>query len=91
MSNTDGNPASAGFSGFEGMVWAVARTPVTEPYPCRCAEAKYGECSPAWCPCAGRSDVLPAPCCSGRFGPAEHVAGQRAWREKRAREGKPVS
>lgn len=84
-STNQGSPASAGFSGFSGMVWAVAGTPVTEPYPCRCHERKGKTCSAAWCPCAGRIDVLPEPCCSGRLGPAEHVAAMRAWREEQVR------
>lgn len=76
----NGNPAPAGFPG----VWAIAGTPVGEPYPCRCAERLGDACSAAWCPCAGRVDVLPAPCCSGRLGAAEHVEAQREWRIKRA-------
>ena len=68
-------------------VWAVTGTPVSAPYPCRCHERKFNECSPAWCPCAGRIDPLPEPCCSSRFGPEEHVQAMRAWREKKIREG----
>ena len=42
--------------------WLVAGTPAGDPYPCRCR----GRCSPNWCECAGRVDLLnvPATCCA---------------------------
>ena len=66
--------------------WLIAGTPVNEPYPCRCAERRFERCSAAFCPCAGRPDVLPEPCCSGRNGPEEVVNASREWRIKKMRE-----
>ncbi len=74
------SPAAAA-AGFRP--WLIAGTPVDEPYPCRCHESRFGRCSPLWCPCAGRPDVLPEPCCSSRFGPAEWKAANLAWEAKR--------
>lgn len=66
-------------------VWAVAGTPITAPYPCRCSERPEWarECSPAWCPCAGREDPPNAQCCGTWTTPADHVEAMAAWRIKR--------
>lgn len=63
-------------------VWAIARTPVSKPYPCRCHERRGRECSAAWCPCAGRTDLrnVPLDCCAHRFTPADHVQAMAEWR-----------
>lgn len=58
-----------GATATTGMIWAVTRTPITKPYPCRCDERRYSRCSPKYCPCAGRTDHLdqmPAGCCARR-------------------------
>lgn len=60
--------------------WIIAGTPITEPYPCRCGEAKYGKCRPAFCPCAARPDPPAPECCGHRTTPADIVADDRAWR-----------
>lgn len=64
---------------FAGSRWIVTGTPVREPYPCRCHEAKYGACSVKWCPCVGRLDRenLPEMCCGQVWGPE---AFMEAWR-----------
>lgn len=62
--------------------WLIAGTPTSEPYPCRCAESRYGRCSPMWCPCAARQDPPEAKCCGHRT-TVEDV--QRAKREYAAR------
>lgn len=66
--------------------WKIAGTPVSEPYPCRCHESRRGACSPLWCPCSGRPDVLPPPCCSSRFGPAEWKTANLAYEAKKRAE-----
>ena len=74
--------------------WVVARTPSTEPYPCRCAERpvwargkRDWECSAAWCPCAGRSDPQEPQCCGWRRTPADAVKAKAVWDlERRKRE-----
>ncbi len=66
--------------------WLIAGTPVTEPYPCRCHESRFGRCSPVFCPCAGRPDVQPDPCCSGRVGPVEVVIAKAAYDLKKRQE-----
>ena len=65
-----------------GARWIITGTPVDQPYPCRCHEARYGTCSPKYCPCVGRLDLvnLPEKCCAHRFGPDAYV---EAWRESR--------
>ena len=78
--------ASAAASAVRG-VWLIAGTPSSEPYPCRCHESKFGRCSPVFCPCAGRPDLLPESCCSTRFGPAEVATATAAWRMKKAARG----
>ncbi len=46
--------------------WIIAKTPTTQPYPCRCHERRYSKCHPRYCPCAGRTDTdhLPDGCCA---------------------------
>lgn len=51
-------------------VWLATRTPVSDPYPCRCHTARDG-CRAGGrrkCPCWGRTDVehLPVGCCGRR-------------------------
>lgn len=69
--------------------WLIAGTALDQPYPCRCNERPEWakDCSPAWCPCAGRTDRehVPASCCSWRVTPAMHVAAMQAWRAEKAR------
>lgn len=63
--------------------WVVARTRLEDPYPCRCHERKYKQCSAVFCPCAGRKDPQNSLCCANRYGPAEVVqAGieYRIWK-----------
>jgi hypothetical protein len=68
--------------------WLFTGTPVGEPYPCRCHEAKYGRCSPVFCPCAGRLDraVLPPGCCAHDFTPEHVTVARAAYDLKRRRE-----
>lgn len=69
-------------------VWAIAGTPTSAPYPCRCSQA--GRCSPRWCGCAGRLDLddVPRSCCAHYNTPAAaaaaHAAAQAAapWRRR---------
>jgi hypothetical protein len=63
--------------------WIIAGTAASEPYPCRCHEARFGRCSAAFCPCAGRTDPQNAACCAWRFSPADHVMAMAAWQLKR--------
>lgn len=65
--------------------WIIAGTAIDEPYPCRCAErpAWAKACSPAWCPCAGRSDPQGPICCGHRFTPQDHLVALREWQAKR--------
>lgn len=85
MTDKTAKPEIPAVSGFGP--WMIAGTPVGQPYPCRCHESKFGRCSPLWCPCAGRPDIFPEPCCSGRFGPAEWKAANTAWEAKRRAAG----
>jgi hypothetical protein len=50
-------------------VWLVARTPISQKYPCRCAEHGGRSCGTQWCPCWGRQDIdgLPPECCAPRW------------------------
>lgn len=82
---TDTNARGAASAAPRG-VWLVAGTPIDEPYPCRCAEAKYGRCNAAFCPCSGRPDPQGANCCGHRFGPEEAARAAAAWQEKRDRQ-----
>jgi hypothetical protein len=61
-------------------LWLIAGTPGNQPYPCRCSEARYGRCSPKWCPCAGRTDLddVPPECCAHHHTPAVVEAAWRA-------------
>jgi hypothetical protein len=61
-------------------VWLVAGTPLDQPYPCRCGERRYKECSAAWCPCAGRPDPPNSQCCANWYGPADHVRAMKEYR-----------
>jgi hypothetical protein len=53
-------------------LWAVAKTWVDDPYPCRCWErSDWGaaQCGTRYCPCWMRADIhpgLPADCCAWR-------------------------
>jgi hypothetical protein len=50
-------------------VWIVAGTPIGEPYPCPCGDARHHKRDPdRFCPCIGRRDlaVLPDGCCAVR-------------------------
>lgn len=64
-------------------LWIIAGTPIDQPYPCRCAERRGRVCSPAWCPCAGRSDPPGAACCGHRFTPQDHLTALREWQARR--------
>lgn len=66
--------------------WLVSGTPVDQPYPCRCHERLYSDCSAAFCPCAGRLDPPNSRCCANWFGPAQHMAAMAEWRAKKLRE-----
>lgn len=67
-------------------VWLLAGTPVEEPYPCRCHEAKFGKCSPMWCPCAGRVDEALGweGCCASRHTPEVVAEASAAYQRKKA-------
>lgn len=67
-------------------VWLATGARADEPYPCRCAEAKFGRCNAAFCPCSGRPDPQGANCCGHRFGPEEAARAAAAWQEKKERE-----
>lgn len=84
MENENANPTAPAV-GFGP--WLIAGTPVDEPYPCRCHESRRRGCSPLWCPCSGRPDRLPEPCCSTRFGPAEWKAANLAYEAKKRAAG----
>lgn len=79
--------------------WIVARTPLGEPYPCRCHERPAWarrlatwECSAAFCPCSGRDpDGMPPECCSWRRSPADHVMAKAAWDLKKRQEEELLS
>lgn len=74
--------------------WIIAGTSTAEPYPCRCKErpahaigwAKW-QCSPAWCPCAGRTDPPEPDCCGWHVTAADVVMAKAAWElQRRARD-----
>jgi hypothetical protein len=58
--------------------WIIAGTPVSSRYPCRCRVGR--ECSPLWCQCSGRVDLVDAPerCCSRYNTPAVAAAAHAA-------------
>jgi hypothetical protein len=60
--------------------WIIAGTDADQPYPCRCHEARYGQCNAAWCPCAGRPDPPKTSCCGTWFAPVDVVKAKEAWR-----------
>ena len=63
-------------------VWLITGTLVESPYSCRCGERRGRVCSPAWCPCAGRTDP-PAGCCGHRFTAEDHLVALREWQAQR--------
>lgn len=65
--------------------WIITGTPVSEAYPCRCGEAKYGRCSPVFCPCSGRTDPPHEKCCAVRHTPAVADRAQADYAARRAR------
>ncbi len=64
--------------------WLITGTPVTEPYPCRCGESRFGKCSPLWCPCSGRPDPAGPLCCAVHNTPARWKEANTAYEMKRA-------
>jgi hypothetical protein len=66
--------------------WLIAGTLVTEPYPCRCHESRFGKCSPLWCPCSGRLDPQGPDCCAVHNTPARWKEANREYEAKKARE-----
>ena len=68
-------------------VWFATGTRLGEPYPCRCHERKYEQCSAVFCPCAGRKDPQNADCCANRYGPAQVVQASIAYRIKKMQRG----
>jgi hypothetical protein len=65
-------------------VWLVAGTPTSAPYPCRCRPG--GDCSPVFCPCAGRMDAWnwPAGCCAWVTPPHVAAKAQAEYSTRRA-------
>lgn len=68
-------------------VWLIAGTRTDAPYPCRCHERRYEQCSAAFCPCAGRRNPQNPACCANRYGPADVVIAARDWRIKKMQQG----
>lgn len=66
-------------------VWLIAGTRLKDEYPCRCHEAKYGRCHPAFCPCSGRLDYGPG-CCARVNTPERAAMAQAAYELRRRRE-----
>jgi hypothetical protein len=64
-------------------VWLVAGTSVFQPYPCRCGG--WQQCSPLWCPCAGRLDVWnwPPSCCAWVHTPRVAAMAQAEYNASR--------
>jgi hypothetical protein len=67
--------------------WVVARTRLDAPYPCRCHERRYDQCSAVFCPCAGRTDPQNSTCCANRFGPADVVQAGIEYRIRKMQRG----
>jgi hypothetical protein len=66
--------------------WLLAGTPQDQPYPCRCHEAKFGRCHPAFCPCGGRLDPQGPTCCAVVNTPARVAQAAAEYRIKKDRE-----
>ena len=68
-------------------VWLIAGTTLLDtPYPCRCHERKYDQCSAVFCPCAGRPDPQTSTCCANRFGLAQVVQAGIEYRIRKMRQ-----